>query len=265
MKKNKFFDPQRFWLLMRNDLMINYKKYLLTIAGALIVGFFVLFANMPKSHHNGEFSPNEYIKISIFFLFALGAFTGLAFPDLSNKTTARNYMMLPGSHFEKYLQQFTLRGIGGIILFFIIYWTDAQLARTVVLNLYHDPEGEIIIKPFRISMLFVSEESSFMRYALYSVLFAIGTYMFAIRLFFKRLSLVKTLISLIAMIYIIVGLVMILTRIFYPEYGGYEMHVDHYRIWGSIDNFDIWIVLLYNMAWMVLLPLGYFKLKEKQL
>jgi hypothetical protein len=37
MESTRFFSLSRFALLMRNDFLLNYKKYLFTIAGAFIL------------------------------------------------------------------------------------------------------------------------------------------------------------------------------------------------------------------------------------
>ena len=265
MKKNKYFNPQRFWLLLRNDMIINYRKYLLTIVGALIVGYFVIYMIMPKYALPYPFEVTRYQQLFMTCLLGLGAFVGLAFPELSNKTKARNYIMLPSSAFEKYLQQFLLRIVGGLILYFIIFWIDARLARISALNAYEGPVGGLVIEPFRFSMIWNFEKEIIERWSLFFAIFSIGVYLFAVRIFFQRLSLVKTLIALVASIYGIIGIVLLFSKLFYPEQRGYDLMIDHYSVSGHLDNFGIWVYVLCFVNWLFLLPLGYFKLKEKQI
>src|SRR5665647_263187 len=117
MNSNKFFSFSRFYLLMRNDIMLNYKKYLFTIAGAFILGFIFLYMSMPqiividdnfKVDGLIAFDSRRYLSIFIMCLFGLGTFVGSAFSELSNKVKTSNYLLIPASTFEKFLCQFVL-------------------------------------------------------------------------------------------------------------------------------------------------------------
>ena len=54
MNSNKFFSFSRFYRLLMNDILINYKKYLLIILAAFIMGFVFLYSNMPKFAYGNE-------------------------------------------------------------------------------------------------------------------------------------------------------------------------------------------------------------------
>ena len=146
MKSNTFFSFSRFYLLLRNDILINYKKYLFMVLGAFVVGYIVLYWQMPK--------------------------VDSIYPDFK----ADNYTPI----------------------------------------------------------------------------------------FFKRFALVKTIISLVALSAIFWCIMVVFSHLFYPEIIGFTVYFNSYYLTTDITNFLIWICSISFLSWLFFLPLGYFKLKEKQ-
>ena len=169
MKTNQFFSFQRFCLLLRSDLLINYKRYSLIIVGAFIMGFVVLYGNMPKlvygEIHNWDiFGSNKYIPIFLASLLALGVLVGSSFPDLGSKVRTANYLLIPSSTFEKLCSQIFIRFICGGGIFLVLFWIDAQLARSISVmqmvdaktNL-HYANAELVIQKFNYGMIFMQK------------------------------------------------------------------------------------------------------------
>lgn len=263
METNQFFSLKRFYLLLRNDLLINYKTYLFTIIGAFIVGFVIFYINMPTYFRSSIFDKNDYMEIVAICLLGLGVFIGLSFPEMSNKIKTTNFLLLPASTFEKFLVQFSIRIIGGILLFLLIIWLDAHLARWAILNIYKG------LDPSMIRLLNYSEtfktDNNIIWVLIFSIL-SMGTYLFSIRLFFKKNALVKTVISFGLIIYIMVCLMVIFSHIFYPETTGFNIELKEYQLEfdPSFSNIKIWAFSSLILSGLFLLPLGYFKFKEKQ-
>lgn len=264
MNSNKFFSPDRFYLLLRNDLMLNYKKYLLTILGAFIVVFVILYWNMPKAEFRGNFDGIRYMQSFMMCLFGLGAFVGLAFPELGNKITTSNYLLLPSSVFEKYLVQFIIRAVAGSFLFLIIFWIDTHLARFAALRAFEGQYNVHTIENFHLSMIFGGEQNTIIKSAIVFACFSIGMFLFAVRIFFKRFALVKTVITIVAAFYLFASMMVTFSHIFYPENIDFELKIDRYEIFHGLNNLDLWFFSVFYLSWLFILPLGYFKLKEKQ-
>lgn len=272
---NTFFSFKRFWLLLRNDLIINYKTYLLTIVGTFIVMYLILYMNMPKESQYihlskgswGDtfyFDNHRYEEIFMMTLFALAGFIGMAFHMLDNKVKTSNYLLTPASSFEKYNIQLCIRVIAGLGLFLLIFWIDAGLARFTALSGYKG-ESTHAIMSFKYSMFYEQMPTKELL-IMVSTLFSLGIYLFSFRISFKKYGLIKTIISMPILFLIITGIMIFASHLFFPTqttgldiyWEGVNATIDR----AQTNNLDLIAV---NLIWIVLLPLGYYKLKEKQL
>lgn len=265
MKSNQFFSPQRYVMLLRYDLIINYKKYIFTAVGALIAGFLLLYTALPSKLSYNSFPMEAYWALFMPSLLAFGAFVGLSFPEAGNKINLTRYLLLPASTFEKFTSQFTIRILLGGLLFLAIFWIDAYLARTIIVNSAESFGMVSQIEPFSYSKLWetIKEDGEYPIYFL--ILFAIGFYLFSARLFFGKFGLVKSLIGLTALGYIFTLLMVMFTHIFYPDTIGFNVNITVYNVYKEYSNMELFIGFMATLSIVTLLPLGYFKLKEKQL
>lgn len=281
MNSNKIFSFGRFYLLMRNDFLLNYKKYLLTIAVAFVLGFIIIYLEMPKMEYRymEAYFARRYPQIFIMCLLGLGAFVGSAFSELSSKVKTSNYLLLPASTFEKFLLQFVIRILLGTALFLFIFWADAHLARFAALSRMVDennqlagPEKYKFITAFHYSQLLIKDYfpprtywTAYEIITMTSGIFSIGIYLFSVKIFFRKMGLVKTIISMVALFYVLAGAMILFSHIFFPETTGFELNINEYVTpFGGTNNFELWINSICFFSWLFLLPLGYFKLKEKQ-
>jgi hypothetical protein len=265
MKSNTFFSFNRFYLLLRNDILINYKKYLFTVLGAFIVGYLILLWQMPKVENVfASFTANNYSSAFYMGLLGLGAVVGMAFPELENKIKTSNYLMLPASTFERMTVQFLIRVIGAGILYLGIFWLDAYLARFSALRISHGHIDVHRIESFHFSSLLIGTKDLLSKLAIIFSIFSIGMYLFSIRIFFKRFALVKSIISLVAVYALFACVMVLLSHLFYPETIGFRVHVENYNLTPDNTNSNIWVYSISFISWLFFLPLGYFKLKEKQ-
>ncbi|WP_243346810.1 hypothetical protein [Parabacteroides sp. FAFU027] len=287
MKTNQFFSLQRFCLLLRSDLLINYKKYTLIIVGAFIMGFVVLYGNMPKIVYGdiqdwNTFGSNKYLGIFIASLLALGVLVGSSFPDFGSKVRTTNYLLIPSSTFEKFCSQIFIRFICGGGLFLVLFWIDAQLARSIsvmqmvdVKTNLHYANAELVIQKFNYGMIFMQETTRYPNmkvvhypaigtWGISMLVISVGLYLFSVRLYFKKLGLVKSIISFAALFFILFLFMVIYSHIFYPNTEGFEVHLQDYTAWNILSNVEIWLCVIGFVSPLFLLPMGYFKLKEKQ-
>ncbi|HZK68285.1 MAG TPA: hypothetical protein VFC36_01680 [Paludibacter sp.] len=282
MNSNKFFSFSRFYQLLHNDILLNHKKYLLTIVGGFIMGFILMYLYMPTriySYSNSSFDAIRYSSLFITCLFGLGAFVGSAFSELSSKVKISNYLLIPASTFEKFLSQFTIRFVAGTIIFLVIFWVDVHLARIAVLSRIEGLDGHLAgpekydyIKKFHFSMLLIKNNYPVVtNWRLFDgigailIAFSLGMFLFSVKIFFRKLGLIKTGISLIATLYLMMVLMMCFSHLFYPETKGFDIANITYFLSNGYTNDDIFRYSIAYIAPLVLLPLGYFKLKEKQL
>jgi hypothetical protein len=98
-----------------------------------------------------------------------------------------------------------------------------------------------------------------------SSLLAVGIFLFSIRVFFNKNGLIKTLLAGTVVFFAILLLFVALSHIFYPETIGMDNHLSYYKVNDTFRNIELWITALGCATPVFLLPLGYFKLKEKQL
>ncbi len=289
MNSTNFFSFNRFYLLLRNDLLINYKKYCLAILVAFILCFVFLYLNMPRVVYGGDmlndwnrFGSNKYMNIFLASIVGLGALVGSSFPDLGSKVKTSNYLLIPASTFEKFFSQFFIRVICGAAIFLVLFWVDAQLARYIsvmqmvdVKNNLHYVNAERVIEKFNYGMIFLYKQNyptgmlvyhkSIETWGISLFIVSIGLYLFSVRLFFKKLGLVKSIISFVALFFILFLFMVIFSHIFYPRTVGFDVSLPTYTFQNGINNAEFWLFLIGFVSPLFLLPLGYFKLKEKQL
>ena len=97
------------------------------------------------------------------------------------------------------------------------------------------------------------------------IIFSLGVFLFSVKIFFRKLGLIKTGIALVATLYLMIVIMIFLSHIFYPDTKGFIVANIDYILSNGYYNGDIFRYSIAYLAPLFLLPLGYFKLKEKQL
>ena len=125
---NKTFDLHRFGMVLRWDLLTNWKSYFYSIAG-LAIGIIMLSISMlytfPHSHYTvGGDLGNYYedgmtgflatILIAFFFVSACNIFS-----NTKTKLQRESFMMLPANNLEKYAARFLMMSVGSILIMVI--------------------------------------------------------------------------------------------------------------------------------------------------
>ena len=125
---NKTFDLHRFGMVLRWDLLTNWKSYFYSIAG-LAIGIIMLSISMlysfPHSYFIVESSLNYYYECrmtgflaAIFILFIFISACNI-FSNMKTKLQRESFMMLPANNLEKYAARFLMMSIGSIIMMLI--------------------------------------------------------------------------------------------------------------------------------------------------
>ena len=126
---NKTFDLHRFGMVLRWDLLTNWKSYFYSIA-RLAIGIIMLSISMlysfPHSHYivEGGDLGNYYesrmteflaaIFILFFFISACNIFS-----NMKTKLQRESFMMLPANNLEKYAARFLMMSVGSILIMVI--------------------------------------------------------------------------------------------------------------------------------------------------
>ena len=161
----------------------------------------------------------------------------------------------------------------------LVFWIDAHLARIAVLSRIEGLDGQLAgpekydyIEKFHWSMFLIkSKYPTLTNWRLFEGIgmiltwFSLGMFLFSIKIFFRKLGLIKTGISLVATIYLLTVVMAGFSHIFYPETVGFGIANIDYKLSNGYSNSEIFFNSIGYLAPLFLLPLGYFKLKEKQL
>ena len=164
MPLNNYFSFKRFSLLLQQDLLINRTKYLLGILGLGLISYLLFYwylsTNKSQIISYAESINNRYMTCFMFYIMGVGAVVGTAFPELSDKIKTANYLLSPGSTFEKFLVQFLLR-IGLFVPIALgIFWIAIRLAKASLLpemlygNQFFDPS---LVPYFKFRLLVTRE------------------------------------------------------------------------------------------------------------
>ena len=125
---NKTFDLHRFGMVLRWDLLTNWKSYFYSIAG-LAIGIIMLSISMlysfPHSYFIVESSLDYYYECrmtgflaAIFILFIFISACNI-FSNMKTKLQRESFMMLPANNLEKYAARFLMASVGSILIMVI--------------------------------------------------------------------------------------------------------------------------------------------------
>lgn len=265
MKQNKYFNTGRFARLFRNDLLINQKTYLFTLVGLLIAVYALSYIGMRKS--DPSYIQNAlYLPNFMFYLLGIGGLIGTAFPALKNQIKTSNYLLSPGSTFEKFMVQFMIRIVLFVPIAFGLFWIGTHLAKA---SLIPDPKSGFDpsrIPYFHFRDLYFNVHSTIIdKLAIVLSIFSAASVLFAGSVYFTRFALVKTLILSGIIIGMVVLAFVLFSHIFYPaETHGLHVELKTYKITENLYNVQLAAYLLGGLSWIFFLVFGYFKLKEKE-
>jgi hypothetical protein len=263
MSTNKIFNSRRFVNLIKNDLLINYKTYLITFAGSGLLMYLIMLILMLDKDRN--FGISDYSGILLVFLIGLAGFVGSAFPSFNSKHSGNSYLLLPGSAFEKYFQQFLFRVVLGTALYLAIYWLTAQLARFTALNTELVKDSGIFIEKFSFSLLFNNNNDDVLGVKMIQACITVGIFIFSFRLNYRQMAAIRSFFAFIGIVFLIMLYLVILSHMIFPNTTeGFDIsHHMTFEIQKTINQMSVSYLLL-GCSWLIMLIYGYLKLKEKE-
>jgi hypothetical protein len=275
MKTNSFFNFNRFVQLAKQDVMLNRNKYLLIFLLFALGLYTLIVFQMDENpygyvyHHQVHVNASKdgwaYLNLFIMVLIGYAVFVGTSFSGLGDKVKRANYLIVPASTFEKYLFPYLFRMVFGLILFTLIFWIDARLAR---LTLMHAPtfvQEQYDIVPFQLSMFYDSFLDLFVNFERMLIILSVGLYLFVVPLFFKKQAFIKAVVSLFVVIFLFYVVLVGFSHLFDPNLHGFNVNIENFKISKRESILDCFSLFVTSVGSVFLLLLGYFKLKEKQL
>jgi hypothetical protein len=279
MSFNNYFNLKRFSNLLKQDLLINKTKYGLTILGlgliTYILGYMFLKSGMVSMIKHDYAVFQNYTICFAFFMMYAGVIIGFAFPDLSDKIKRSNYLLTPGSTFEKVALQFLIRIVLFVPIALGVFWIGIRLAKAslmpekVILDSVEQLMDPELIPYFDYVFLITQTNGkiwdTWQILFVFFGLFSYGIYLFAGATFFKRYALVKTVIASVVLLMTSITFSVGLSHLFYPQKThGFNTKLNEFEITNYLTSIELFMVSLSLFSWLFFLAIAYFKLKEKE-
>jgi len=265
MNIQKHFNLKRFYNYLQYDLILNGRTYLYFSIGLFMTLFFIIFFTISTASPRLEFVKQYYIPI-FFFTYLIGGVMaiGTSFPAFRNANSTINYLLLPVSDLEKFLVQFSIRIIGFTLLFFPLYWVVFKLAYSTY-NLFEwkDP---IQIESFGIFSGFHYVVTTLDRFVAGFSIFSVTTFLFAGATYFKKYAVFKTMLTFSLFTIVLFVFMVLLSHLFLPDMvKGFDIRILNRKINDDLVSFQLYASIFGIGTSLFLLPLAYFKLKEKEI
>ena len=109
---NNTYDFNRFSLLVKRQWVENRKLFLMACFG--IMGILIVINSLIMRWESGYINHNARFSIFLLsFYFGGSVFTNYVFKDISDKNSSTSFLLVPASHFEKFLM--------GVFYAFIVF------------------------------------------------------------------------------------------------------------------------------------------------
>jgi hypothetical protein len=254
---NKTFSINRFGRLFKKHSKEHYRNYLMSVT--VLVGVMLLGGSFLVYMTDIQLDKNiqSFFFLSIMLL-AGTIFTSTVFADLGERKKAIAWLVLPASHFEKYL----VAWIYSFLLFIIVYTLIFYVALFTALNIQHAHTQ-------RLAILNIFEKQILQMFLVYAFLHAIA---FFGAVYFEKLHFIKTAFTFFI---IIAGLIIInkglLTALLgrtvdaSPPFGNLRFGDTGQTVDIKIGSQDApYLLYLLIILTFILWVAAYFRLKEKQ-
>lgn len=261
METNSTISMHRILLLYKQYLNLNAKNVLISVGAAvfIIIAIHTFFHFQELGSIRRGHVSNQYHGAIFSFVF-IGAcllWVGQSFPGLKSKEKTMEYLMIPASIPEKFLFEFVNRIVIFLIIFPIIYW----VATNIVTALFHSQIPEYTDYIFSYDDLFPTWQTRvFILAASLGMLFF--TLPFTGATYFQKLSLVKTILTVAVIFGVFTFIVYLMVKGFgIDQYSPKDNTVLFMTNGDDATLAGTCAAILGNL---VILSIGYFKLKEKE-
>jgi hypothetical protein len=265
MNLQKHFSLNRFYKYLKYDLVLNGKTYLFSFIGLILVLICLQFFMVSTAHYLSDFKTQYYTPI--FFLTLISGIiisVGTSFPSLRTSQKSINYLLLPASNLEKVMVQGFFRIIVFIVLFIPLYWMSFKLSY----GIYGLFEWDNFLEVAPIG-LFDFSEKKLLVLDVCAIIFSIislASFLFVGAVYFKKYAVFKTILAFGILVFMWFLLMVLFSHIFYPSSSRdfFRIHFDDYKINKGLEGSQLLAYIFGIASSLFLLPLAYFKFKEKE-
>ncbi|MDO3695080.1 hypothetical protein QVZ41_09515 [Wenyingzhuangia sp. chi5] len=257
----KYFNPTRFSKYFRYNLSIHYKAYFITCI-ILLIG--LVCTNYIYLCSNHEYKANTHVTIyTLSYCLSAVLVIGTGFPELRSKSKTIYFITIPASILEKYLVQFFIRIICFTIIYHVLFWISLKLAHHFYM--LTDYKKHFVIYDYSFFSALENGYSS-KSYSLFSLIISICLLVFTGSAIYKKFALFKTVFTIFAFLFGIYILLLIYSHIFNPEVThGFYPELQPRNVYQEYNTMILLMIAISCVTSILLLPLAYFKLKEKEL
>jgi len=256
LKTDNVFNIRRFWLLLKNDILSNYRSFLISVGAVFGV---LLLINVSSVGSADEWNFHEvFFPLTLF----IGGFiaTSRAFNDLHHKQKSYAYVTLPASRFEKLLSKLLVTTIGYTLATAMLYYLFSVIAIVVTLpffSMHHaafNPFDPLILK---IVAIYLITQSVFLFGALY----------------FKSYNFIKTILTLYGINILLALFSLLVARICFGNLFAHPpmdfMAFESLRFQAFLaKSGDILLIVVKVIFWGLMAPffwiLSYLRLSETE-
>jgi len=279
MSLQKYFSAKRFYKCLKYDLVLNGKTYFFTLIGLMVVLLIINLINLNSFDNFYSFSSNSkyinfdtyffksyYRPVFIFFIiFGAILSAGTSFSALRSSNKSINYLLLPASILEKFLVQFLIRIPVFVMLFIPIYWLNFKFSY----NFYSlfDTVSETVksyglLSPFQPKNMDHIDLCLIVIAAVMSSLFA-----FVGATYFKKYALFKSVLTFALTALFMFLLMVLFSHLFYEHHANefFQIKLKMFPVYENFNSIEIYTITLFTGLSIFLLPLAYFKLKEREI
>jgi hypothetical protein len=278
MSLQKHFSAKRFYKCLNYDLVLNGKTYLFTLIGLMMVlliinlinlnsfsSFYRLNYGFNTINFDNYFYNSYYLPVFVFFIIVGSILSaGTSFSALRTSQKSINYLLFPASSLEKFLVQFLIRIPVFVMLFIPIYWLNFKFSY----NFYSlfDTVSEAVksyglLSPFQPKNMDDTALCLIVITAVMSSLFA-----FVGAAYFKKYALFKSVFTFGLTAFFMFLLMVLFSHLFYEHHANefFQVKLKMFPVYENFNSIEIYTITLFTGLSIFLLPLAYFKLKERE-
>ncbi len=267
------FNFNRFYKLLKFDIFFNAKKYL-TFIGVLIIVLFILdlilidsgssFRILENNDRTYFYRKSDYqASFFISYLIAIFLVVSTSFPAFRKKESTSHYLLLPASTLEKFLVQFFIRILIFSSVFIVLFWANFKFA-SLAYNLF-SLKKDIVIPNFSLLDLFSLKMKFIDKAVIVLSILSFASYFLVNAVHFKKNVLLKTIVVFGIFAFTIFLVNVILSHLLLPnEVRGFDVKIFHRYLENGLRTDQVCVYAIGLFSSLFLLPLTYYKLKEKQ-
>jgi len=252
--KTDLFNSSRFGLLLKRQIILNYKTWLtalISVGGAII---FIAFLNLVFSQDNSWISIFDSLGVVAFFITGL-VFASLSFSEMGTYSKSLQYITLPASMFEKFTASWLLTSMG-----YVIFSTFTLLVSSAFM-------GFISLVAFKGEFLMFNPFTSQYGNAILAYFIA-HTIFFLGAVWFKKAAFFKTLLTMFVINIItntwFFAWVMIVINPFKMALEMNNTYIPFQSFTGIESVIQFWVITFSILISVILLITAWIRFKERE-